>query len=175
MNVPPRPFTWPSDFGTRRSLNRSLENIPYIDFLSDLNDDGDQTDGDEDDDDDDESTDEEEGEIEDVEEEDQKGRETASSDIDTVDLFLRGVPGLEGRTYSRDRVEQVVTFVQNAKQRPENLERAIAILDDRNDGGSPVGPGNRRRYLGPLTRRSLERELRRQVSLRSVSVVEKTK
>jgi hypothetical protein len=160
---------WPQLFSAkRRKFSRQAENQPYIEWLHSFNDN--EGDGDEDDD---EDEDGEPGEGGDGDDDDDDVDES-SADRDEADEhahsadpcngysavrhFMKGTTGDEERLQFQDQVEVVAGFRQLPTFRKS--EKRVALLDDRNDGGTILEKqGHCRRYQGPLTSKELCEEL----------------
>lgn len=192
---------WPSIFTRRRQFDRQSENQPYIEFLQTLrfdaeeeeeeddeelnseNDEGEYASSDDDDDYSIETTenavgwDREKIEIE--------GRVRSRNDDTTswkscsnVRLFMTGLMGDEDSLQYRDQVKEVVGFCEGAGLEVESNghghygTKRVALLDDRNRGGTTVDVHSRscrRPYLGPLTAQQLQQELCKKVCQRNPS------
>jgi hypothetical protein len=169
---------WPQEFfGKRRRFHRQAENQPYIEWLQASFDDGDEDDEDDEDDyvddsSEDEDQDEVDGQRDKSEHKDENrndGKDTeASEGHGKVRLFMKGMTGDEDTLQYRDQVEQVAGFCEQASF--GELERHVALLDDRNDGDTILQKqGHCRPYQGRLTSQQLCEELRKKVGQTSCS------
>jgi len=168
------PCYWPLEFTKRRRFDRQAENQPYIEWLQTHYDDGDEEE-EEDVDGSNENEDEVDGHRDKIENKDENRNDNkdpeACNGNSNVRIFMRGMDGDEDALQYFDQVKQVAGFCKQASF--WNLEtgttsknrKSVALLDDRNDGGTIlVKQGHCRPYLGPLTPQQLDEELSRKVA-----------
>jgi hypothetical protein len=178
---PPRSLcrSWPLErFKIRRKFDREAENQPYIEWLQDSFDKGDENsedDEDEDDDDGDDASTEENNPEDDVDElgdqvelkcanESEDKKTEAFTRLNILRRFMKGMPEDEDRL-SRDQVDVVSGFYEQGTSK-EEAEKPVALLDDRKYGGTiTVKRKHRRPYLGPLTSQQLRDELSKKVTV----------
>jgi hypothetical protein len=172
---------WPQEFFVkRRRFHRQAENQPYIEWLQASFDDGDEDDEDDEDDYVDDSSEDEDQDVVDgqrdkgehKDENRNDGKDTEASEAceghGKVRLFMKGMTGDEDKLQYRDQVEQVARFCEQTSF--GELERHVALLDDRNDGGTNLKKeGYCRPYQGPLTSQRLAEELIKKVAQISCS------
>jgi hypothetical protein len=149
---------WPQEFTKRRNFSRQAENQPYIEWLQAVFDYGDEGEGEDEDENEDEAESEGEDESDDEEEADGAG---PGDGLGNVRLFMKGMEGDEDALEYRDQVEHVSRFCEQASL--SESEQRVALLDDRNDGGSSLDK-HFKTYQGPLTPQQLREELSKKVS-----------
>jgi hypothetical protein len=165
---------WPVEFTKRREFDRQAENQAYIDFLKVDFDDGEEA--------------EDEGHLPSDEEEEEEDNDSGGEDsafesedeaenddpeacnrYSNVRLFMQGTARDREKSGPLDQFTTVAEFCKlaslNLKTKPGQNMKPIALLDDRNMGGSVVdgNKGNCRPYPGPLTTERLRQELSRKV------------
>jgi len=159
---------WPPEFfRKRRRFDRQAENQPYIEWVQASFGDNDEDDEDDYVDESSEAEDEVEWRRDKSESKGEKGNyykdAKASKGHGKVRLFMKGMTGDEDKLQYRDQVEQVARFCEQASFR--ELGKHVALLDDRNDGGTILEKnGHYRPYQGPLTSQRLCEELRKKVA-----------